>query len=320
MSEPNDQAPDTPAPKKKYTHVFHDLSGKPEQEPNLDVDLGKDWTPPPKVEEEPAPDKTPVVDEPPPDDTPPPDKPDDRSGLPEDIARIENAELRERLAQLEGFVATRQQAEQTNALRQYEDAARADWQSMEQRLAKVRADKQSAYTEGDAAKLTALDEEMADLKADMRIKARDYQQYTQQREQLARPQQPQQPAPQAPPLAKAWVRRNAWFDDTRYYAERAFATATDAILSKEGKLSPHDGRYYEELDRRIGEKFPNLVPGARKNAPPVAPPRTAAPAPKRSNVVRLTKSDQDAMRRVRLNPDNPADVRAYALAKAAGGE
>lgn len=124
-------------------------------------------------------------------------------------------------------------------------------------------------------------------------------------------------APKATPATQAWLNRNAswWGKDA---VLTAAAQAIDKEIAAEG-MSSADPEYFAELDRRLAKK------GLRKPGASASPHRSSvAPATTRTpssgtqgNRVTLTKEDQAFMRQMRLDPNNPAHAKQYALEKRA---
>jgi hypothetical protein len=304
MSDNTAPAPAPAPPKQKYQHVFSDLRGNAEEPSEMDVEI-PGWTPPEPEAEEKQPEvkAEPEVEQKKEEPPKEPEGPDPRD--------LELAEARERLATIENhLLQQRQQAEQEQFQRMQ---AQLDYElnAGKGKLEQLRADMEKAYVDGDSKKITQITEEITDAKTDLKLK-------TIQRANL-RPVQQQQPRQQppapVPPLAVAWVKRNKWFNDTRYQAQRAYVTAVDSMLAQEG-MSPHDPRYYDELDKRVGKVFPDLVPGSAK-PPPVAPARGSMQAKPRPGTVRITADDQKKMRNFGLDPTNKEHVLAWAKSKAA---
>ena len=85
------------------------------------------------------------------------------------------------------------------------------------------------------------------------------QQFQQQREipqqQPQQYQQPQQPAPAPDPKANSWAEKNTWFGQDEAMTYTAFAIHRK-LVEEEG-YDPRSDDYYEQVDRRIKEQFPN---------------------------------------------------------------
>ena len=133
-------------------------------------------------------------------------------------------------------------------------------------------------------------------------------------EQQQQPQQQVQPSSTVDPRAVEWSQNNDWFGQDRVMT--AAALALDAELKEEG-YSPNDPEFYNEIDNRIKEAFPqkfnNPVNQSSVQEQPSQPAQVVAgasrstPAP---NKVKLTKED------VRLAQNWGIPLEQYAAEKA----
>ena len=122
------------------------------------------------------------------------------------------------------------------------------------KLELARAAYKSAHEDGDAGKILQAQEFLNDAQTD--IKSLSVAKVELDNTQVV---QPQQPAPQqqqqniADPRAVEWSQSNDWFGKDRVMT--AAALALDAELKEEG-FSPSDPEFYNEIDNRIKEAFP----------------------------------------------------------------
>ena len=122
------------------------------------------------------------------------------------------------------------------------------------KLELARAAYKSAHEDGDAGKILQAQEFLNDAQTD--IKSLSVAKVELDNTQVV---QPQQPAPQqqqqniADPRAVEWSQSNDWFGKDRVMT--AAALALDAELKEEG-FSPNDPEFYNEIDNRIKEAFP----------------------------------------------------------------
>lgn len=58
--------------------------------------------------------------------------------------------------------------------------------------------------------------------------------------------------------ATSWMERNNWFDKTLSDETSHLVKVMEDRLGREGDLNPGQPEYWEELDRRVAERFPNL--------------------------------------------------------------
>lgn len=185
-----------------------------------------------------------------------------------------------------------------------------------------------AMEDGDTDKQLDLNAELLDVKIDLRV-AEGQQGSPSGREaaadagdgKSAEPATPNDPLDALQPKAKGWAQRvgfTGWGD-----AQRGLALGIDSELTKEG-FDPNTDDYFEELDRRMGQIYPDLYesndepeptprPKVKTNvrgAPPITPKPGAG-----SNQVKLDANDYANMRRFKLDPQNPEHVKAYAIQK-----
>lgn len=143
-------------------------------------------------------------------------------------------------------------------------------------------------------------------------------------------------------LGRRFIGANAdWWDDPDYRIERMAAVEIDKELLADDELDPNEPEYYEELQARLEEKFPDLDvelptsrsarrareeeeeleerPRGRQVQRPVRGGAVSAAAnrgndaPRRRNgVVRLNAQQLENMRAFNLDPENDKHVSAYA--------
>jgi hypothetical protein len=169
-----------------------------------------------------------------------------------------------------------------------------------QRYAQTKAALTKAVEEGDTEAQVNYQEQMADMRAAMRIAQMQKQQQAQQAVSptVGRAQQvAQDPAPER---AMSWWQQNKWFNAQGFERETAAARAIDVQLDLEG-FDKNAGEYYDELNNRLHNVFPELVSPSSpsrprtKSRPPVAP-TTGGSSSYKGNRVRMT---QDQLRMAR---------------------
>lgn len=145
------------------------------------------------------------------------------------------------------------------------------------------------------------------------------------------------------PLLHAWERENRWYGNPEFYAESATVRAISQQVAQ--KYPPNTKEHFEEVDKQLRQRMPNLVArvkarlgqdsirgqearggnGKTQLEPRRQAPRLASPgggfgrpanAGSKQRIV-ITKTDVEAMRRVRLDPNNKTHVLEYAQNKAA---
>ena len=218
-------------------------------------------------------------------------------------AELQASQLQEQNAQL----AARIERLEKGSNQQAENAFHNRYEQTKAALAK-------AVEEGDTQAQLNFTEQMADMRAAMRIAEMQKQQMQQQRAAsptVGRAQQAaQNPAPQR---AMDWWQKNNWFNAQGYERETSAARAIDVQLDVEG-LDKNSSEYYDELDRRLQKIFPELSSGSEaskpraKSRPPVAPTAGGSQGYK-GNRVRMS---QDQLRMAReLGITDEKGLKAY---------
>ena len=132
-------------------------------------------------------------------------------------------------------------------------------------------------------------------------------QYAAQQQQAAYQQQQaavqQQQRTQPDPRAEDWAERNEWFG--RDVAMTAAARGIHIQLVQAERFDPTSDEYYDELDRRVRDAFPQRFSGGNsagttQNSRANRPVQTVAPATRSSGV------NSSARRTVRLSPSQVA--------------
>ena len=195
--------------------------------------------------------------------------------------QAQNAQLNARLARLEqGSVQNNEKA-------------------FNQRYAQTKAALTKAVEEGDTEAQVNFQEQMADMRAAMRIADMQKQQRSQQAASptVGRAQQTVQSPP--PQKAVGWYEQNRWFNTGGFERETAAARSIDVQLDIEGYDKNSDD-YYDALNNRLQKVFPELNSGSSpskartKSRQPVAP--TTGGSSYKGNRVRMT---QDQLRMAR---------------------
>jgi len=204
----------------------------------------------------------------------------------------QNAQLQKRLERLE-------QGSQQDAEQQFN----AKYQHTKQALHK-------AVEEGDTDAQVNFQEQIADMRAAMRVaQATDqYRRQDVQRQQQRQQQQPQRQQQGNPPPEKAmgWWQKNNWFNATGFERETAAARAIDVQLDLEG-FDKNSDEYYSQLNGRLQKVFPELrsepSPKQRpKGRSPVAP-TTGGSSAYKGNRVRMTQEQLRMARELGINDE-----------------
>ncbi len=202
----------------------------------------------------------------------------------------QNAQLQKRLERLEH--GSQQSAEK----------------AFNQRYSQTKAALEQAVEEGDTKAQVAFQEQMADMRAAMRI-AEMQKQQSQQRAAasptVGRAQQAaQNPAPQK---AMQWWQANNWFNAAGFERETAAARSIDVQLDLEG-YDKNSDEYYQVLNSRLQKMFPELSSGASpskartKSRPPVAP-TTGGSSSYKGNRVRMSQEQLRMARELGINDE-----------------
>lgn len=202
----------------------------------------------------------------------------------------QNAQLQKRLERLEH--GSQQSAEK----------------AFNQRYSQTKAALEQAVEEGDTKSQVAFQEQLADMRAAMRI-AEMQRQQAQQRAAasptVGRAQQAaQNPAPQK---AMQWWQANNWFNAAGFERETAAARSIDVQLDLEG-YDKNSDEYYQVLNSRLQKMFPELSSGASpskartKSRPPVAP-TTGGSSSYKGNRVRMSQEQLRMARELGINDE-----------------
>ena len=218
-------------------------------------------------------------------------------------AEVQTRQAQEQVAQL---TARLERLEQGNTHRAENE--------FHQRYEQTKEALTKAVEEGDTTAQLNFTEQLADMRAAMRIAEMQKQQAAAQSVSptVGRAQQvAQQPAPEK---AMDWWQKNRWFNSPGFERETAAARAIDVQLDLEGHDKNSD-EYYELLNNRLLNVFPELNSGGEQSKPrtksraPVAP-TAGGSGTYKGNRVRMT---QDQLRMAReLGINDEKSLKAYA--------
>jgi len=212
-------------------------------------------------------------------------------------AEIQAREIQEQNAQLQKRLERLEQGSQQSA----EEA-------FNQRYSQTKAALHKAVEEGDTEAQVTFQEQMADMRAAMRIA--EMQKKQQQQQAAASPtvgraqQAAQNPAPEK---AMSWWQKNNWFNAAGFERETAAARAIDVQLDLEG-YDKNSDEYYDHLNNRLQKVFPELVSGSSpskprtKSRPPVAP-TTGGSSNYKGNRVRMSQEQLRMARELGINDE-----------------
>jgi len=227
--------------------------------------------------------------------------------------RIQKLVTQRREAEIQAKNIQEQNAQLTKRLERLEQGSqKSAEENFNQRYAQTKQALTTAVEEGDTEAQVNFQEQMADMRAAMRIadmQKQQGQQQQQQRQQQQR-QQPQQPAQNpAPPKAMSWWKENNWFNASGFERETAAARAIDVQLDLEG-FDKNSDDYYDHLNTRLQKVFPELSSGSSpsskprtKSRPPVAPP-TGGSSSYKGNRVRMSQEQLRMARELGITDAN----------------
>ncbi len=212
-------------------------------------------------------------------------------------AEIQAREIQEQNAQLQKRLERLEQGSQKSAEQAFND-----------RYSQTKAALHKAVEEGDTEAQVTFQEQMADMRAAMRIA--EMQKKQQQQQAAASPtvgraqQAAQNPAPEK---AMGWWQKNNWFNAAGFERETAAARAIDVQLDLEG-YDKNSDEYYDHLNNRLQKVFPELVSGSSpskprtKSRPPVAP-TTGGSSNYKGNRVRMSQEQLRMARELGINDE-----------------
>jgi|TARA_R100001086_G_scaffold35317_1_gene16011 hypothetical protein len=107
-------------------------------------------------------------------------------------------------------------------------------------------------------------------------------------------EKPYEPKPKADPKAVEWAEKNTWFGEDEVMTEAARAIHKNLVLTE--RVDPKSDLYYDQLDKRLREYFPNkFSQGGSTETTKVAQPVASA-----------TRTQKQGRRIVRLSPSQVA--------------
>lgn len=268
-------------------------------------------------------------------------EPETPSAGDEDLSEEERAaesrkdEQQEELRALrEELAAARRTGEETSALREEirelkdqfakqgkESEAASRKAEIDREMTELRKKLKEAKENGETDEELSIEDQLLDL----RLEARELDRAPARKEpEPTAKETPSQREPQMPPAARDWLTRNRdWFQRPEHSGASAFAIAESKRLAASG-YAPESERHYDELDKRLKAKFPELYGEKEEEDVDKRPPHGGSgnrgpqkPRNSGRNKVVLTARDKANMQRFKLDPDDPNDVKTYAREKAA---
>jgi hypothetical protein len=205
-------------------------------------------------------------------------------------AELEARSYQEQMAQLQSRLERLEQGNTHRAENEFN-----------QRYEQTKAALTQAVENGDTQAQVEFSEQLADMRAAMRVAELQRQVQSQQSASPTVGRAQQAASAPAPEKAMSWWEKNRWFNSSGFERETAAARAIDVQLDLEG-YDKNSDEYYEMLDNRLQNVFPELKSDQSKPAPkaksraPVAPTAGGSQRAYKGNRVRLT---QDQLRMAR---------------------
>ena len=212
-------------------------------------------------------------------------------------AEIQTKQIQEQNAQLSARLERLEQGSKKSSENQFN-----------QRYAQTKAALTKAVEEGDTEAQVNFQEQMADMRASMRIAEMQKQQRAQQAKQPTARREQQVAQDSTPKKAMTWWDQNNWFNTQGFERETAAARAIDVQLDLEG-FDKNDQEYYDTLNNRLHNVFPELVSPSSptrprtKSRPPVAP-TTGGSSSYKGNRVRMTQDQLRMARELGITDEN----------------
>lgn len=212
-------------------------------------------------------------------------------------AEVQARQIQEQNAQLQQRLERLERGSQKTA----EEAFHQRYNQTRQALTK-------AVEEGDTDAQVSFQEQLADMRAAMRIAEMQRQQNQQRAAASPTVGRAQQAAQNpAPPKAMQWWQANNWFNAPGFERETAAARSIDVQLDLEG-FDKNSDEYYQTLNSRLQKMFPELSSGSSpskartKSRQPVAP-TTGGSSNYKGNRVRMTQEQLRMARELGINDE-----------------
>lgn len=168
-------------------------------------------------------------------------------------------------------IKTRLQQVDHGYMSEYSGRLAAEEKAAEEALKQAVRSADPDATVSSQSRLTAIHVQKAKLEEAKRVsEARQQVQQQQAQVQQQPQQQPQQQQQQRDPRAEEWARKNKWFSmaqtPQRDVAMTGAARAIHEVLVEEEGFDPTSDEYYDEIDLRIRDMFPDNFSGSEPAA------------------------------------------------------
>tara|TARA_R110002033_G_scaffold166583_1_gene205279 strand:- start:108 stop:1040 length:933 start_codon:yes stop_codon:yes gene_type:complete len=166
-------------------------------------------------------------------------------------------------------IKTRLQQVDHGYMSEYSGRLAAEEKAAEEALKQAVRSADPDATVSSQSRLTAIHVQKAKLEEAKRV-SEARQQVQQQQAQVQQQPQPQQQQQQRDPRAEEWARKNKWFSmaqtPQRDVAMTGAARAIHEVLVEEEGFDPTSDEYYDEIDLRIRDMFPDNFSGSEPAA------------------------------------------------------
>lgn len=205
-------------------------------------------------------------------------------------------------------------------LRDEKDKLRDEERKTESKLRKLRKQKADALDDNDNSKIVEIDEEMLELKSDLKVRQSEVKKLE---ENIDIDDGPDTGG--VPEAGRKWLAKYPEFNTNDAFKD--VVLTADKMVARRG-LDKNTDKYYAEIEKIVAVQFPEIV--KQRAAKVRKKPRRKKPAvggtqkpgtrkrktrKGRKGVIRLTKTDQEQMRNFGLDPKNPTHAKEWAANK-----
>jgi len=210
-------------------------------------------------------------------------------------------------------------------LRDAQDEFRKEKQDAASKLGKLKAKKVIALDEGTTTEVVEIDEEILDIKADMKAKEL---QLKQTEDSIDDDTSNDSTSSSTPAVGRKFLEKYPEFHTNAQF--RNVLLLTDKSVAARG-FDKNTEEYYAEIEKAMKPQFPKIIRGAKittkrpkkkvnkKRRSAVGSTQKAGTRRSKKTLrrgrIRLTKADQQQMEVFGMDPTNPADAKAWATGK-----
>jgi len=197
-----------------------------------------------------------------------------------------------------------------------EDAYNLRKDEIEGKIAELKKKKAEAYENGDTDAQVEIDDQMLDLRTELRFEKSKLKEAQETKAELDSSDDGIDYDKLAP-KAREWVEAHPSFKSDKRF-QRA-VLAADSLISSKGS-NPNTDKHYEKIQSLVEDEFPQYFDKKTqrpRRKPPVQESGRKAPTKRsrRPGKVVITRTDKANMMRFGLDPQNPKHIREYARNK-----